>query len=352
MKSLPAIVVSALLAVLLFFACGETATESTDPVAPAAEADADGVGTAEIDSMLIEGRYAEVVSALQPRLDAGRCSADEALRLAIAREGQDEVPKAETVLREALVKNPGAVELSLRLARLYQGLGLPEKSLSTLEAARAAGASDEDLALELAVLKGILQDFEGAEAELERARAAGAPATDIEYNLAVLATARGDLPGAEALLQGIVDRGEAPTHVRRELARARLDQAPGDRERAIEVRDAVNSIEGLDEDWRYWEILGDCEMVFGDAQAAKAYYYNALKYGQNPPRIEGKYRRAARALQEELEAAGILPEPEKVKRAAPPVGANFEEQNRLAREARERAEKEAQKVEKEGPDGE
>jgi len=202
------------------------------------------------------------------------------------------------------------------------------------------------------VLKGILQDFAGAEAELERARAAGAPATDIEYNLAVLATARGDLPRAEALLQGIVERGDAPTHVLRELARARLDQAPGSEERAIEVRDAVNALAGVEEDWRVWEILGDCEMVFGDAQAARLYYTYALKYGQNPPRIEDKYRRAARALQEEMEAAGMLPKPEKVKRPAPPVGANFEEQNRLAREARERAEKEAQKVEKEDPDGE
>jgi len=347
MKPFHATLVLAPLALLLFTACGGDASEGTGPDAANAGAEAPAESR-RVDALLLAGNYTEVVKELDPIFAAGKCGTGDALRLAIACEALSEEPKAVRVLKAGLEQEPGATALSLQLAGLYRRLGLTEKALTTLEAAREAGGGDADLALELAVLKGVLRDLDGAELELQRARKAGAPPDDVDFNLAVLSTSRGDLVGAEALLRGIVERGGALPHVHRELARVRLDLAPEDPERATEVRDSLNLVEGLEEDWRAWEVYGDCEMVLGDAQAAQLYYTYALKWGKNPPRIEDKYRSAARQFQEEMRAQGLETEPERVKHAPPPLGANFEEQNRLAREAREKAAEEARKKEAEG----
>lgn len=352
MKPLHATLVLAPLALLLFPACGGDASEGGGPDAAKAAVQTPAEFS-RVDALLVAGNYTEVVKELAPKLTAGKCSTEDSLRLAVAYEALSEEPKAERVLRAGLEQEPGATALSLQLSGLYRRLGQTGKALQILVAAREAGGGDEDLALEMAVLKGVLRDLEGAELELQRARKAGAPPDDIDFNLAVLATSRGDLVGAEALLRGIVERGEAPPHVHRELARVRLDLAPEDPERATEVRDSLNQVAGLEEDWRAWEVYGDCEMVLGDAQAAQLYYTYALKWGQNPPRIEDKYRLAARQFQEEMRAQGLETEPERVKHTPPPLGANFEEQNRLAREAREKAAEEARKKEAEGEgDGE
>jgi tetratricopeptide (TPR) repeat protein len=160
----------------------------------------------------------------------------------------------------------------------------------------------------------------------------------VDYNLALLERADGDHGAAAERLAAVLERNPDRLHVRRELARSRMDAGGADLE---ETRLAAEAALAADEhDWRAWELLGDVERLRQDHQAAQAYYTKALEWGSkslgfSPPHLEDKYREVATRLQEELREQGLLPEEARPGGAPPLPEGVLERRREAAREARE-----------------
>lgn len=292
-----------------------------------------------LEQLVEESRVDELVALLEPRRTEGSLEPLEAVYLARARVAQGEIPKAVLVLQGAHEATPDRSGVALELARLYDDIRQHEKALATLERCRAAGGDDADLALQLGVTCGHLRRFDRARGELERARAAGADVDDVDYNLALIERAEGDHSAAAERLEAVLERHPDRLHVRRELARSRMDRGGADLE-AVRA-DAEAALAADEHDWRAWELLGDVERARHDHQAAQAYYTRALEWGSkamgfSPPHLEDKYRDVATRLQEELREQGLLPEDAQPARGgAPPLPESIlERQREAARQAR------------------
>jgi tetratricopeptide (TPR) repeat protein len=273
-----------------------------------------------------------IVSQLEPRREAGTLSLEDSLLLAEAFVAQDQIPRAEKLLKQCISDEPTALPHSLLLASIYSGLRMPQKAMDVLVAVQEAGAEGSELTLEMALTHGRLGDLKKAEELLLAAQAQGGERWDVEYNLALIYMEHERLEEARALLAGLHELDPSRISVRRELARAifQLD------DKALEeVRDHCNAVlEVNDKDWRAWELLADVELRAQDWVAAKAYYTHALKYGSeevgaNPPRVEEKYKVAALAVQEEYADTALIPESAPQK--APPLPVGAQERIREAR---------------------
>ena len=63
----------------------------------------------------------------------------------------------------------------------------------------------------------------------------------------------------------------------------------------------------LKDDWRTAEAMGDGWLLAGDLDAALAAYTDALRFGQNPPSVEARYRVAKQAQIDAQKKAGKSP---------------------------------------------
>jgi len=310
---------------------------------------------ARVVALLGDSKFDEVVALLQADFDAGELDSEAARQLALARTGQNELPKAIHVLKTALKADPGEVTMSLDLSRIYSAIGQHKLAFSVLTEAREKGASDLQLALTMGMAKGRLDDLDGAEAEFLRARAAGAPAADVDYNLSLVHRQRGELAEARVLLEGVAKLAPERMSVQRELGIVILQLDP---EAVQEVREiAERVLAENDEDWRAWELLGDAEFHAKDYMAAQTYYTSALEFGSkqignNPPRVEEKYLRAATLNKQELIEQGVIPEDAGIRKgAAPPIPASVLERQRELQRARDAAEEASEGAEAEDSGG-
>jgi len=294
--------------------------------------------SADLRALAEAGDADGVVELLQARAEP--LSVEESLLLARARVAQNELPKAIKVLKSTLVEHPDSLDHSLLLARVYTSIKQDELAVAVLEAAHEAGGDSGEFLVEFGLAHGRVGDLERARELLMRAKEKGVVAGEVDYNLALIFMESDRLDQALELLQGIHAESPELLHVRRELAHAlfRSDPHNGDA-----VREHCNVVlEGDAEDWRAWELLGDVELHFADYLASKTYYTKALEFGskevgQNPPRVEEKYKKAALALRQEMAEAGTLPEEDDVdrmRRAGPPLPTGFQER---ARERRRKA---------------
>ena len=318
-----------LLLPLFLSACGGGTTESVQAGGPS------------LEQLVAEERVDDVVALLEPKRASGSLEPVEAAYLARARVAQGEIPKAVLVLEGALEASPRSTGLALELARIYDDIRQSSRALATLDRCREAGGDDADLALQLGITCGHLGQYDRARLELERAGVAGADADDVDYNMALLERASENHAAAIERLEAVLGRHPERVHVRRELARSRMDLGGGD---LGEVRAAADAALEVDEhDWRAWELLGDVERAREDHQAAQTYYTKALEWGSkslgfSPPHLEEKYREVATRLRDELREAGILPEEDSssLNGAAPPLPEGVMERRReAARQARE-----------------
>lgn len=286
-----------------------------------------------LGDLVREGRYEEVVATLEPLRATDGLDAQSWLRLAEARVGQNELPKAERVLRDGLAAHPADLGLSLLLSRLYQSLGQVTRAAEVLEGAAAEGGESADYQLELGVVRGRLNQLEPAREAFARAAELGADTADVEYNLGVILSAVEDHEGAighfEAALAAAPDRA----HVKRELATSLFHADATSPERAEAVAKLLDEVlEAAPEDWRAWALLGETQMVLGDPVAAQAYLTNALKFSQNEPTVEARYVVAARAAKAQLEAEGVVQPAPAARRGAPPIPASVQERMRAAQQ--------------------
>lgn len=238
------------------------------------------------------------------------------LALAEAHQMRDEFPAAVRVLRAALKERPAAGALAVELATIYVSVDQPGMAEQTLQAARKAGAGDgDDLAYRLGVCLAQLGRFEEARAEFERAEAAGTDKVSVGYSLAMLWVRDGRWLEALERLEALHQLDPSRLDVVRELGRTRLALRPTDREVALQVIGDVDRVlQEKPQDWFSFEILGDAYMVLEDYEAAIYHYTEALRFGENPPRVEDRYRAAVLAQREADKEAGIerppAPEPE------------------------------------------
>lgn len=233
-------------------------------------------------------RLLEEQVALHPADDSLRLALSEALRL------RDEVPKAVRVLRDGLAQRPTSGALAAELASLYMSLEQPGLAESTLRAARAAGAGDgDDLAYRLGLSLARSGRFAEARDEFLRAKEAGSDPLTVGYSLAMLSVQDGRYAEAVEQLESLHELDSTRMDVVRELGRCRLALQPHDKDVALQVIGDVDRVLLADpEDWYSFEILGDAYMMLEDYPAALAHYYEALRFGQNPPRVEDRYRAA------------------------------------------------------------
>lgn len=243
---------------------------------------------------------------------------DDLLRIALAQAHvlREEVPSAVRVLREGLRERPGSGPVAVELANVYLSLEQPGPAEQVLLAARAAGAGDgHDLAYRLGVIHARLGRFDQAAAEFERAAAAGTDPVAVGYSRSMLAIQAGRWSEASERLEGLVALDPTRMDVVRELGRARLATNRTDKDVARRViADLDRVLVDNPEDWYAFEILGDAYMTLEDYPAALFHYTEALRFGNNPPRVEDRYRHAVLAQRAADRAAGIpvepLPEPE------------------------------------------
>lgn len=243
---------------------------------------------------------------------------DDVLRVALAQAHvlREEVPSAVRLLREGLSARPASGLLAVELANVYLSVEQPGPAEQVLLAARTAGAGDgDDLAYRLGVIHARLGRFEQAAAEFERATLAGTDPVAVGYSLSMLAVQAGRWSEASERLEGLLALDPTRMDVVRELGRARLATNRSDKDLARRViADLDRVLVENPEDWYAFEILGDAYMTLEDYPAALFHYTEALRFGNNPPRVEDRYRSAVLAQRAADRAAGIpvepLPEPE------------------------------------------
>lgn len=267
---------------------------------------------------------------LQAQFDAGDRSIALLDELASLWQRLEEVPRAAKVLEAGLEAHPDSGTLAARLGGLWLWLGQPQKAREILEQAREKGASDaQGVALVLARVHGALGEYEGAQEEIERARAAGEDPVEVDYLEALLELARGRPERALPLFESASKGRPDDLEILRERERARLQANADDAAVAQQVIGALDPL--LDEtrrDWRAYMIAGDAYMVLDDPDAALAHYLKALEYGQNPPTVEERYRRAKIASNAKLRAMGLEPPdavPRQKRHDAPPLPASLED---------------------------
>jgi tetratricopeptide (TPR) repeat protein len=335
LKIMSRLVLPLLLFVYLVTACGDGGSVSHG------EGDSTAVRQPlDIDALAREGDLEGLVAALQPRFDANTISLVHARLLAEVRLMQNEIPKAVKILKQTIAEHPDSVESSLLLAGAYSSIGLREEALKVLLAARARGGSDQLLALDIALTHGGIGNLEDAKREFRRAREAGVKGADIDYNLALILTETGEIAGAREIFVRLLEAEPENPAIRRELARVMLLEGTSE---LGEIRALCNEVLGdSPEDWRAWELLADVELLAGDHLAAQTYYTSALEFGSkelgnNPPRVEEKYREAALGLREEFKDTGLFSTDDGSGQPGPRLPTGAQERRREAR--REAAEK-------------
>jgi tetratricopeptide (TPR) repeat protein len=273
---------------------------------------------AEIDALIKQRAWPEVVERLEDLRAERGPDAPLVLRLATAYSAKDQLAKAVTCLREGIDAHPDAGTLYVPLAQLYIRLAQHSSARQVLESARAHGVADRLIATALGTCLGQMGEYEAAEREFERALAAGDDERVVHFNQAILLTQKKDHERAIALLEGILAKDPTYAPAKRELARNLILLRPTDRatiDRALGL--CWDAKEQLRDDWYLYEVMGDAWMLVGDFDAALESYTEALRLGRSPKSVEDRYRLAKQQQIDRKKKESLPVEP---KDAADPKG--------------------------------
>ncbi len=295
--------------------------------------------------------------AAAPAQDAGAAPADAVQDLAASSEATlaavraaleaEDVPGAERLCRDRLSREPGDALIAEALVDIYLNLGAGDLARERIEQTLAANPE----ACRMHFYSGLLHGRKGrlaeAEAAFRKAEACGVSSADLEYNLAVLDHNAGDNARSIERLRALNADYPEWSNVRRELARALV--TAGDEASLAEAQVLLDvlSAETAD-DWRVWQLLGLHSEALGDLPAAKEYFTEALRVGQNPPDAEDDYVRVSRAM---IDAGmGEMVETREANTDMPPVSAGMQQRWDEARRKKEAAGSDGQPAEGEaGP---
>jgi len=287
------------------------------------------------------GQFDQIVAELGPRAEVMDLDAEDWLWLAKARLGQNEVPKAVSVLRKGLEAFPADLEQSLVLSGVYQRLNLVSKALEILDDAAAEGAESSAYQLSLGVALGRQNRLKDATLAFQRAADLGADLGDVEYNLGLIRAAGGDHEGALGNFEAALSYDLSNIHAKREKAHTLLRlTVPGEELDAGLLPMVEEVLEVAPQDWRAWRLGAELLLLLGDPVAAQMYATRALEFSGNEATVETLYVQAARAAKKQLESEGILdPDQGSRRRGGPPIPASVRERAKAAR--KEAAKKQA-----------
>lgn len=335
----------ALLAGLLA-ACGEsTASGPSTSSGASSESGASAVQRAE---SLLAGGDRDGLSALLA--SPARAELPEALRVDLEAQlavAADDIPKAVLLCREYLEAHPGEARVAYTLTDIYMKLGAGDLAREVIESTLAANPKACKMHYYSGVLHGSKRRLAQAAEAFQTAESCGFTSPDLEYNLAVLDQNQGRVDESIRRLRGLRAAQPEWRNVRRELARgliAKGDEASMDEAQQLldELSVLIESEIVIDEehdgvgqgDWRVWELLGLHAEKQGDLEAARLYFVESLKAGENPPQVEEHYLRVSEALVEIGEGAHVPTlEPNK---DLPPVSAGMQERFDEAKRRKQR----------------
>ena len=272
----------------------------------------------QVDALLKKREFATAIDELEALRTARGPEPELILRLGGALVLQGDPSRAVIRYRECLDQHPESSSVHAALGAIYLELNQLPRARQALEKARALGAPDDQTALRLGTCLGQLEDFEGATREFERARAAGTEDKLVDYNLALILGRLGRREEARAKLEAALERDAHWPAAQRELARLLIELYPTDPTQCNRAMDlAMDARDGLPDDWRVHEILGDGFMLANDYDAAVSMYTEALKLGQNPKPVEAKFVLARRKQIDLAKAKPSLAEPTAAAEPAP-----------------------------------
>jgi tetratricopeptide (TPR) repeat protein len=275
-----------------------------------ADKPASGHSFAEIDALIKQRAWPEVVERLEGLRAERAADPQVLLRLATAYSAKDQPAKAIACLREGIDAHPEAGTLYVPLAQLYIRLAQHSSARQVLESARAHGVGDRQISTALGTCLGQMGDFDAAEREFERALAAGDDERVVHFNQAILLTQKKDHERAIVLLEGILQKDPAYGPAKRELARNLILLHPADRavvDRALGL--CWDAKEQLRDDWYLYEVMGDAWMLVGDFDAALESYTEALRLGRSPKSVEDRYRLAKQQQIDRKKKEALATEP-------------------------------------------
>lgn len=259
----------------------------------------------------------------------------------------DDVPKAERLCREYLEAHPGDARVAYTLTDIYIKLGAGDLARGVIDRTLAANPGACKMHYYSGVLHGSKRRLDEAAEAFQAAERCGFTSPDLEYNLAVLDQNQGRVEESVERLRRLKEAQPEWRNVRRELARGLI--AKGDEASMQEAQVLLDELSVLIEseivideehdgvgqgDWRVWELLGLHAEQLGDLEAARLYFIEALKAGENPPQVEEHYLRVSEALVEVGQGAHVpVLEPNK---DLPPVSAGMQERFDEAKRKKQR----------------
>jgi len=335
MKRFPTLV---LLAGLLA-ACSETTASGPD-VMEQAEGLLSAGDRAGLDELLAGPDAAGLTLAARVDIEA---------QLAVA---AGDVPKAERLCREHLKSHPADERVANTLTDIYVNLGAGDLAREVIDRTLSLNPEACKMHYYSGVLHGSKGRLDQAAAAFEAAEACGFASPDLEYNLAVLDQNQGRVDRSIERLRGLQESRPDWRNVRRELARGLIAKGdPASMDEAQVLLDELSTLieqeivideehDGVGQgDWRVWELLGLHAEKQGDLLAARAYFIEGLKAGENPVQVEEHYLRVSEALQES--GMGEMVPVREANEDLPPVSAGMQQRFDEARRKKARAAAEA-----------
>jgi tetratricopeptide (TPR) repeat protein len=217
-------------------------------------------------------------------------------RLARVLQADGRGSEAIAILRKGSQAHPESGAIWYELGLLYDQVEQYALAKDALLEARAKGVKDKHISLLLGSLLARLGDPDAAALEFDRALAAGDDEITVRYNQGLVQFQRKDYQGARTVLEALLAKHPEHAESKRELARVLMALAPTDPTQVERAGALLWDVKDkFAEDTHTWELMGDYWLLKQDYEAAVASYTEALRFGQNPPHVEGKYRVAEQA---------------------------------------------------------